>query len=242
MKKIILFSCIFLFGTNSVWSQQNESSNERLLLFTKTDGFRHGSIPTGIEAIERLGAENGLTIIQTEDASLFNADDLQQFDAIIFLSTTGDILNNNQQSAFEAFIQDGGGFVGIHSATDTEYEWTWYGSLVGAYFDGHPQIQEATIEVLNSEHSSTDHLPEHWNVKDEWYNFRDIQPHINVLANLDESTYEGGENGVRHPIAWYHEFDGGRVFYTGRGHTDESFSEPMFMQHILGGIQYVTGQ
>src|SRR5699024_6462022 len=147
-------------------------------------------------------------------------------DAIIFLSTTGDVLDLHQQAAFERYIQAGGGYVGVHSATDTEYEWPWYNKLAGAYFMNHPNppnVRKATIQITDSTHLSMQGLPERWERTDEWYNYKSIYPDIKVLAKLDETTYEGGENGDNHPIAWYHEFDGGKAFYTGGGHTDESF-------------------
>lgn len=214
----------------------------RILVFTKTEGFRHASIPDGVNALREIGNENGYSIDHTEDATRFNPENLDRYAAVIFLNTTLNVFNKEQQVAFQQYIRDGGGFVGIHSASDTEYDWPWYGRLVGAYFVSHPRVQEATVRILNNDHPSTRHLPEEWVRTDEWYNFKNIQPHINVLANLDESTYEGGENGEYHPIAWYHEFEGGRVFYTAGGHTSESYSEPLFRQHLLGGIEYVLGK
>jgi type 1 glutamine amidotransferase len=152
------------------------------------------------------------------------------------------VLNDAQQAAFEQYIRSGKGFVGIHAATDTEYDWPWYNRLVGAYFSSHPAIQPAVVRVINKTHSSTSFLPDAWSRTDEWYNFRNIQPTITVLATLDETTYIGGTNGTNHPIAWYHSYDGGRAFYTAGGHTAESYREPLFLRHLLGGIQYAIGQ
>lgn len=243
----VLFICSLTILTASLISCSEQSRSavpntpeqERLLVFTKTEGFRHASIPAGVEALREMASENGWDIRHTEDASVFTPDTLNTYRAVIFLSTTGDILNNEQQNAFEGFIQNGGGFVGIHAATDTEYEWPWYGDMVGAYFESHPQIQEARLEVVDRSHPSTDFLPEEWVRTDEWYNFMDINPDINVLINLDESSYEGGNNGENHPIAWYQEFEGGRIFYTAGGHTTESFSSESFLNHLEGGIEYV---
>ncbi|MDX1637230.1 MAG: ThuA domain-containing protein [Balneolaceae bacterium] len=237
---LILCAPVLLTQLYDVSAQSGDDVT--LLVFSKTEGFRHASIPTGVEAVREIAAEMNYKIDHTEDSSVFTEENLSGYDAVIFLSTTGDILNESQQEAFEQFIAEGGGFVGIHAASDTEYDWPWYNKLVGAYFDSHPKVQEATIEVLDRSHPSTDHLPEKWIVTDEWYNFNSIQSHLNVLANLDESSYEGGKNGQNHPIAWYHEIFGGKAFYTGRGHTDESFGEPAFRQHIAGGIQYVLGK
>lgn len=213
----------------------------KILLFSKTAGFRHGSIPDAIEAIEALGNDNGFEVDQTEDSTTFDAETLAQYDAVVFVMTTGEVLDDAQQAAFEAYIQSGGGYVGIHSASDTEYEWPWYGDLMGAFFDNHPQIQTATIDVEDGGHPSTAHLGAMWVRNDEWYNYqRNPRTSVNVLLSLDESTYNGGTMGD-HPIAWYHEFDGGRAWYTGGGHTSASYTEPDFVAHLLGGIQYAAG-
>lgn len=239
----VLIVSIGIIGCTGETSEaQTEEESGSILIFTKTEGFRHQSIETGVEAVSEIASENEMTTFHTENAAYFQPDSLARFDVVLFLSTTGNILNEQQQEAFEQFIQNGGGFVGIHAAADTEYEWPWYGDLVGAYFESHPEIQEATITVLDKSHPATSFLPDEWVRTDEWYNYKDINPDINVLMNLEESTYEGGKNGENHPTAWYHEFDGGRAFYTGSGHTEESYSDPQFRQHILGGINYVLGE
>ena len=216
-----------------------------VLVFTKTTGFRHESINAGIPAIEQLGGENDFNVIQTEDSEQFNEENLGNFDAVIFLNTTLTLFNEDQRSAFKGYIQNGGGFVGIHSASDTEYDWPWYGKLVGAYFDNHPgnpNVRNAVVNVVNAEHLSTEHLPENWNRDDEWYNFQEIPTHTNILLRLDTDSYEGSDHHGNHPISWYHEYDGGRAFYTGLGHTSESFSEELFLDHLLGGIIYAMGE
>jgi type 1 glutamine amidotransferase len=114
--------------------------------------------------------------------------------------------------------------------------------MIGAYFSNHPAQQTASIILNDSNHLATKGLPAIWTRKDEWYNFKEISTHINVLLSLDEKSYKGGTNGANHPMAWYHEFEGGRVFYTALGHTNESYAEPLFLQHILGGINYAIGR
>lgn len=216
----------------------------RVLVFFKTKGYYHESIPTGIAAIQKLGTENGFAVDSTKDASVFTEDNLKKYKAVIFLSTTGNVLNADQQVAFERYIQAGGGYVGIHAAADTEYEWPWYNRLVGGYFASHPNgpnVRSASIDVLDTTHLAMKGIPTRWDRTDEWYNYRNMFNGIKVLANLDEETYEGGEHGENHPIVWYHEYDGGRAFYTGGGHTNESFGEPLFAKHLLGGIQYAMG-
>jgi len=215
-----------------------------VLVFSKTESFRHESIEAGIKAIQKLGIENNFTVATTENSEAFTQNTLKDFKVVVFLNTTGDVLNDAQQLEFRRFIQAGGGFVGIHSAADTEYDWPWYGKLCGAYFKDHPMepnVRDASIDVLDKTHISCSHLPERWDRTDEWYNYKSISPEVTVLLNLDETSYEGGNNGDAHPIAWYHEMDGGRAFYTGGGHTIESFSEPNFVKHILGGIKYTMG-
>ena len=243
---LLLFVCIISCTSdqdNEVIEREGEGSEQdtttdQLLVFTKTSGFRHSSIGKGISTLEKLGDANGFSITQTENSSYFTTENLENYQLVVFLSTTRDVLNEEQQSAFEGYIRSGGSFMGIHAATDTEYDWPWYGQLVGAYFDGHPNIQEARIDVFDDKHPSTSHLSDAWIRSDEWYNFRDVNPNINILLNLDETTYNGGEMGENHPISWCHEFDGGRSFYTGGGHTEESFDESDFQKHLLGGILY----
>lgn len=222
-------------------SRAQEDTLFNVLVFSKTTGFRHSSIDEGITAIQELGTAHGFTVDASEDAALFTDDGLSPYTVIIFLNTTGDILDETQQGAMERFIQNGGGFVGIHSATDTEYDWAWYGQLVGSYFDGHPAIQEAQVNVVDNDHLATQGLPSPWTRTDEWYNFAPFPSSVNVLLTVDETSYSGGTMGDPHPIAWYHEFDNGRSFYTALGHTEASYSEPLFRQHLLGGILYAAG-
>ncbi|MES2732287.1 MAG: ThuA domain-containing protein [Bacteroidota bacterium] len=217
----------------------------RILVFSKTKGWFHTSIPAGIAALQKLGKDQNIVVDTTKNAAYFVEDSLKNYSAVVFLNTTQNVLNPDQQVAFERYIQAGGGFVGIHSAADTEYNWPWYNRLVGAYFQNHPNnpnVRQATIDVVDKKnHPAAQGLPARWVRTDEWYNYKSIQPDLTILAKLDETSYEGGENGDNHPIAWYHEIDGGRAFYTGLGHTDETYQEPLFLQHLLGGIQYAIG-
>lgn len=213
----------------------------RILIFHKTAGYRHASIETGIAAIKKLGDQNDFLVDATQDSATFTEKNLARYKVVVFLSTTGDILNDQQQTAFEKFIQAGGGYVGIHAASDTEYEWPWYGKLVGAYFKSHPAVQDASIDVTDLKHISTKHLPKRWQRRDEWYDYRNSpRKNVHILAKLDESTYENGSMGDDHPIAWCHKYDGGRAWYTGGGHTKESYAEEMFLKHLLGGIQWAA--
>jgi len=229
----LLFLSLLLAGCGA--------DQKKILIFSKTMGYHHGSIEAGKAALTQLAIEQGVAVDTTTDASWFNEAQLAQYSAVVFLSTTGDVLNAYQQADFERYIQSGGGFVGIHAAADTEYQWPWYNQLVGAYFKSHPHQQKAKLSILDNSHPSTQSLPAEWEHFDEWYNYRDIAEGINVLINLEESSYEGGENGDNHPIAWYRDYDGGRMFYTGLGHTDEAFEDSNFLGHVWGGISYAMG-
>lgn len=223
------------------FSLLKQTSRPRILVFSKTAGFRHESIPAGKAAIIQLAGEHGFLADTTENENYFNDDSLKNYRAVVFLNTTGNVLNHPQQQSFERFIQAGGGYVGIHAAADTEYDWPWYGRLAGGYFLSHPRVQEAQVRVTDRSNASTSHLPEIWKRTDEWYNYKDLNPEVKVLASLDEQSYQGGTNGSNHPIAWYHQYDGGRAFYTGMGHTPESYSDPLYLKHLLEGIKYAIG-
>ena len=221
------------------------SQESRVLVFSKTAGYRHSSIGVGIAAIRKLGQENGFSVDATENAGAFTSKNLARYRAVVFLNTTGDVLDGAQQADFERYIQASGGYVGIHSAADTEYDWSWYGKLAGAWFNGHPNnpnVRKGTYRVLDKSHPSTERLPDRWDRKDEFYNFKSIDPTIHVLVDIDEKSYEGGTNGDHHPMSWYHDFDGGRAFYTNMGHTEATFAEPLFLRHLLGGLRYAMGK
>ena len=214
----------------------------RVLVFSKTSGFRHGSIEAGLDAIRQLGVANGFAVDATEDAAAFTASQLEGYDAVVFLSTTGDVLGPEQETAFEDYVRNGGGYVGIHAAADTEYDWAWYGGLVGAYFLSHPDPQDGTLLVEDHDHESTAHLGDTWERFDEWYDFRDNpRDRVHVLLSVDPATVAGSQTGGDHPIAWCHDYDGGHAWYTALGHTDESWAEPAFLQHVLGGIRTAAG-
>lgn len=238
------WACLFIGVVFAIGSCNIRSGNPKILVFTKTAGYHHLSIPAGAKAIMKLGRENGFEVDTTSNAALFNEDTLKKYSAVVFLNTTDTadvLLDNYQKNAFQRYIEAGGGFVGIHAASDAGYHWGWYTRLVGANFSSHPHQQEATIHVIDKNDPSTKHLPDPWIRKDEWYNFKNLSKDVHVLLKLDEESYEGGANGDYHPVAWYHEFDGGRAWYTELGHTEASYSEPNYLKHILGGIKYAIG-
>ncbi len=240
MKKVLFL--LIVTSLFYVSCSHKREGKPRVLIFSKTAGFKHASIPVGIAAIQKLGAENGFEVDTTKNGDQFTDENLKKYSTVIFLSTTGNVLDYKQEAAFERYIQSGGGYVGVHAATDTEYDWGWYGKLAGAYFLSHPKQQEAKFIIKDKNFIATKFFTDSvWQRKDELYNYKNINPDLHILITIDESTYEGGANGKFHPMAWYHDFDGGRAFYTGLGHTDESWSEENFLKHLLGGIQYAIG-
>ena len=226
---------LFLFLTSC------DQPKKKVLVFHKHVSYYHESIPAGVAAIQKLSKEMDLGVDTTTNASFFNEKTLKNYAAIIFLNNadnTGTLLNPEQEKAFEKYIKSGGGFVGIHAASDAEYEWEWYGKLVGGYFTNHPEIQPALLYVTDTSHVAVKHLPRPWKVKEEWYNFKNLNKDVNVLLTIDEKSYKGGENGDYHPISWWHNYDGGRSFYTNLGHSAETYSDPLFLKHLKGGLQY----
>ena len=214
----------------------------RALLFTKTAGFRHGSIAAGAALFERLSEAPEFESEHTEDAGAIQDENLQRFDVVVFLNTTGDVLDLSQEAALRRFIEGGGGFVGVHAAADTEYDWPWYGQMIGAYFRSHPRVQPAEIVVVDGDHPATARLPARWKRRDEWYDYRSVPPEgVRVLLRLDESSYEGGLMGEDHPIAWCQELGEGRAFYTGLGHTPASYEEAQFIEHLLAAMRWSAG-
>ncbi len=222
----------------------------KALLFTRTAGFHHESINEGVDAIKTMAERNFFDVHWHEDPSNFNDKNLEQFDVVIFLNTTGDILNEEQQAAMEKFIRAGKGYVGIHSASDTEYDWAWYTKLVGRTFRIHPAIQTARIKVLDRKFPGFELMPDDQLWTDEWYEYSEEKTTgLNYLLSVDENTFNpkadwgrvsGTGMGSFHPIAWYHNYDGGRAFYTGLGHMPSKYSDAGFLAHLYGGIYWAA--
>ena len=239
---MIAFLCFFVLTivqSSPILESSTAVKQAKLLLFTETIPYFHQSIPFAIAAIEKLGKANGFTVDTSNNSLPFTDRNLRQYSAVVFLSTTGDVLNEEQQNAFVRFIQSGKGYVGIHAAADTEYGWPWYNRLIGGYFMSHPNQQNATLNIVDRTFIATKHLPRQWQRFDEWYSFQSTYwNNVHVLMTIDENSYIGGEHGKYHPMSWYQDFDGGRSFYTQLSHRDESYSDSLFTQHLLGGIQY----
>lgn len=239
MKKSLILLCLMLLASVSAYS-----SGFKVLVFSKTAGFRHSSIEPGIAALKKMATEKGFEADFTEDSGKFTSANLRQYRIVIFLNTTGEVLNEEQQKAFEGFIRSGGGFAGIHAASDTEFEWPWFGRLVGAYFLDHPNnpnVKPGKFIVMIKNHWATRHMPGEFTYTDEFYNFRELPAHVTHVLKVDETSYTGGRHPDFHPMSWYHEYDGGRAFYTALGHTHESYTDPLFLEHVWAGINYAAG-
>jgi type 1 glutamine amidotransferase len=212
----------------------------RILVFTKTTGYRHEAIPAGVEAFERLGFEHGFAVEASEGRHAFRRGRLGRYDALVFLSTSGAVLDEQGREALMEYMDGGGGWLGVHCAAATEYDWPYFGDLVGAWFDRHPPVQPAVVTVEDADHPATAHLGSTWAWTDEWYAFRrNPRSDVRVLLSVDESGYTGGTMGADHPIAWCREFGGGRSFYTALGHGREAYQEESFQRHLLGALTWL---
>jgi type 1 glutamine amidotransferase len=210
-------------------------STRQVLVYTATAAYRHACIPAAVAAFGELGAEHGFTVHATEEPLR----SLDGYDAVVFLSTSGEVLDEPGRVALLDHIAGGGGFLGVHSAACTEYEWPAYGELLGARFAGHPPMQPAVLTVDRS-HPATAHLPRQWHRTDEWYDFRTPPRDVTVLATVDEATYTGGGMGADHPLVWYRRHGRGRSFYTALGHAAEAYDDPVFRAHLLGALGWVA--
>jgi type 1 glutamine amidotransferase len=249
MKKYLLHFIGLAFMVSLGFScSDNKAEGEQggkqlnVLIFSKTRGYRHECIEPGSMALESYFKLHGITSMHSEDSSVFTSSKLNPFDVIIFFQTTGNFLDSNQQIAFQKFIRSGKGFVGIHSASDSEYDWPWFVNLLGARFANHPDIQTGTLMKTDTSHITCKHLPDRWTRTDEWYNFKQAPSNVQVLLTADESTYQGGTMGANHPMSWCHVYDGGRAFYTALGHTVESYRDTMFLEHVMQGVKWASGR
>ena len=213
----------------------------RVLVFSRTAGFRHDSIPVAIETLKALGAQEGITVEASEDPELFNDATLAGYTAVVFNSTTREVLDASQQAAFERYVAAGGGFMGVHAAADSGYTWPWYGDLVGAWFARHPEGLQSVRVVFEGD-AGPDGLRE-WQVTDEIYDYRrNPRAHVRVTASIDPASHPDGRMGDDHPIAWCHRNAGGPAWYTGLGHDPALYADPVFRAHLLRGLAWMTGR
>ncbi|MDB2384960.1 ThuA domain-containing protein [Polaribacter sp.] len=234
-KAILIIFTVFLCMSCSV-------KETNVLVFTKTAGYRHKSIETGKQAFKKWATAENWKISFTENEQDLNDEKLKNIDVVVFMNTTENVFDEKSKKAFKKYIQNGGGFVGLHGASDTEFEWEWYTNMIGAQFRDHPKIQKAKLLVNTAEnHPAIKHLEETFYVTDEWYNFKEpVSENVTVLISLDETSYEGKKMDGVHPISWIQEYKGGRIFYTGMGHTKEIYSNPLFVKHIVEGVNWAS--
>lgn len=226
-------------GKSSRLKPHPQKQPVRMLVFTRTAGFRHDSIPAAVATLRELGAGLGWRVEPTEDAAAFSPKNLARYRLVVFANTTGDVLNEAQQAALRDFVERGGGFVGLHSAADTEYGWPWYGELVGAWFDSHPPGLQTTDVMFEGERSLR---TTRWRITDELYNYRsNPRERVRVIATVDERGYAGGKMGRDHPIAWCRRIGAGRSWYTGLGHAQAMYADATFRAHALRGLRFAAG-
>ncbi|KAI0346591.1 class I glutamine amidotransferase-like protein [Trametopsis cervina] len=234
-------------------SQAQELTTASGLIYSATADFRHDSIPTAIEALKAQGPTYNIHFNNTEDASVFTDDGLAQYDVLVFLMNTGEVLDADGQAAFQRYVDKGGNFVGIHAASDCLRNSTFFDKELGAHFDYHPEITNATVDVVGPSHPSTSMLPKEWRVFDEMYNFKSDPRSVGatVVLSANESSYNDPgprrfNQGTPHPTAWFQEHGAGveaggiagRSFYTSLGHTNETWKDDLFLGHVMGGISW----
>ncbi|HEV7713377.1 MAG TPA: ThuA domain-containing protein, partial [Asanoa sp.] len=229
-------------GPQALRSEARAPKNYKVLVFTKTAGLRRPSIQDGVATIRALAQDNGFTVTASQDAGAFTADNLATFRAVVFLNTTGDILNATQQGAFEAYIKAGGGYVGVHAAAETEPDWPFYQALVGAKVASATGVEAGNVDIADRVHPATETVPRTLTLTEEWYNFTaNVRGQSHVLGTVDETSVTGGTMGFDHPITWCKDYQGGRSFYTGLGHSIETYRAAAYTKHLLGGIEWASG-
>lgn len=237
--QLLALVAVALFLSFGFTNKPLSNKKNTVLVFSITKGFRHASIADGIVAIKKLGEENNFDVDTTENVNAFNPENLARYKTLIFLSPTGtNVFNDAQKQALKQYINKGGGLVGIHAATDFCFEWDWYGKMIGGFFESHPKVQQAKLLLVDPKNKIVKDLPENWMHTDEWYNFKNFNKDVKVIVKVDETSYQGGKMNNDHPITWYHNFDGGKVFYTALGHTKESYKDPLFLKQVLSGIKW----
>lgn len=235
--RLALFVLLLLPCIGDAFAQ---AAPDRVLIFSRTTGWRHDSIPVTVSTVKELANAEGMAVDHSEDAGHFTAQNLARYRVIVFANTTGDILDEAQQAALQQFMRAGGGFVGVHSAADTEKTWPWYGELVGALFDNHPPGLQSTL--VQPEHAGAAH-GRAWPITDELYNYRrNPRAQVQVVATVDEREYTGGDMGADHPITWCRPLEGGRMWYTGLGHHVSVYEHPEFRAQLTRGLRYAAGR
>lgn len=249
MLKFKLLILTGLFALSSLYGIR--PAQKRILVYTKNGtGYVHTNIKASIEALKKIGAENNLIVDVSDDPGVMTPENLAKYRCLVFSNTNNETFDTEEQrKAFVDYIHKGGAFVGIHSACGSERSWPWFWAMLGGKFKRHPAYQPFDIKIIDKNHPSTEMLPDIWKWKDECYYLDNLNPDIRILMVADLKTindpqkgeYPGQVFGDYFPLAWYHEFEGGRVFYTAIGHDIAHYSDPLYIKHLTGGILWALG-
>ena len=214
-------------------------TNVRVLMLTTTAGFRHDSIPTARDVMSNLSSSGGFTVTATEDLGSLSAGSLSSYDVLFFALTSGELaLGADQKGAIMDFVARGGGFMGVHSATDTLYNWSEYGQLVGAYFKEHPWTTTASVIVEDQAHPTTAALGSSFSIREEFYTFRENpRPNASVLLRLDPASVNAAGD---YPLAWRRSHGAGRVYYNALGHFSETWRDSRFQQQLTAAVRWTS--
>jgi type 1 glutamine amidotransferase len=242
---------VFVLGFIQVASAQ-KSYEKSILIYTKNgEGYVHENIAASVTALEKICEEEGIRTEVSDQPAVFTRENLERFDALVFSNSNNEGFDSQaQREAFQGFIRRGGGFAASQSATATERDWPWYWALVGGKFLRHPPYQEFDVVVTDRTHESTRHLPARWSISDECYYSYHLNPDIHILLSVDLNTIEDEEKEVYpgetfghfFPLSWCHEFEGGRQWYTALGHDSEFYQDPLFVEHLRGGLRWILGK
>jgi uncharacterized protein len=224
------------------------ADSKRVLIYSGSTGFRHESIEPGVAAIKVLATREGFAADTSEDPNVFTAERLKPYSVIVFVSSTtnpkdpaSEWFVGERREALQGFVHAGKGIVGIHAAADSHFNWPWYTKMIGGVFERHPQGTPAgELTVVDGTHPSTRGLPQTIPHIDEWYYYKDFNPRVQLLMTFDPASI-GETDANPNPISWAHEFEGGRVFYTGLGHTKEAYRTSFFLKHIAGALHWAAG-
>lgn len=245
-RSLLLMLAVMLIITGCVAKQDG---NKRILIYTKNgEGYIHENIEASVEALEKICTAEGIATDVSDQPAVFTAENLKQYDAIVFCNSNNEGFDTEQQKEdFQDYIRSGKGFAAIHSANATERQWPWYWAMVGGKFIRHAPYQAFDVVVTDPDHPSTSPLPARWTVEDECYYSFQLNPDIHVLLSADMTTVEdegkdefpGEIFGQQFPLCWCHHFEGGRQWYTALGHNPEFYKDPTFVAHLRGGIQWI---
>lgn len=239
MRLLYLFLFISFICSCKKHEHHHHDILPKVLLFTKAEGFYHQSTVSGLEFFRNNAAKWGIELVDTNVSNAFTATHLDQYQIIVLLNNTGRLFTTEEKAALQSFVRKGGSVLGIHAAADAEYDWPWYKQMLGGQFKDHPAIQEARCLVALPSHPSVKGIPKVWVRTDEWYNFNDLASNNQVVLTVDESSYSGGSHGAHHPVSWFREFEGAKIFYTSLGHSKESYEDTLLMQHISGAMEWL---